>query len=114
MKGLRVFLFIFVLASLSANSNQADNVSQNTVKGYVVKYHPVSRLKSYEAMDSNDDGVLDTFYYYDAQGLRLRQELDSNYDGNIDIWIHFRNGVYIEKIVKDTNHDGKPDYEKVY
>ncbi len=87
---------------------------QKSSPPYVVKYHPNSKEKMYEAIDSNNDGALDTWYYYDTGGKRVRQEIDSNYDGKIDIWIYFRDGMYIERIDQDTDHDGKIDSERVF
>jgi hypothetical protein len=69
--------------------------------------HTTSRgLKVYEALDTNDDGIMDTFYYYDPQGRLIRQEIDSDYDGEIDIKITLRDGTYIAGIWKDPKVHG--------
>ena len=69
--------------------------------------------KLYEEMDYNYDGIMDNFYYY-KNGALERQEIDSNYDGNIDIWIYLEKGIYITKIERDKDHDGKIDFVKIY
>jgi hypothetical protein len=60
----------------------------------------------YSAIDSNQDGKMDTFYYYDTQGRLERQEIDSNHNGKIDIIIRYSDGMYITSIEKDIDGDG--------
>jgi hypothetical protein len=61
-----------------------------------------------EDLDYNDDGKMDTFYYY-TNGVLQRVEIDSHFSGKVDIWITILDGKYIQKWEQDTNGDGKPD-----
>jgi hypothetical protein len=61
-----------------------------------------------EDLDYNDDGKMDTFYFY-TNGVLQRVEIDSKFSGKVDIWITVLNGTYIQKWEQDTNGDGKPD-----
>jgi hypothetical protein len=64
--------------------------------------------KRYEAVDFNNDGLMDDFYYYRNEVL-IREELDSNFDGRIDLWIFMHDGVRVERYERDTNYDGTAD-----
>ncbi len=114
------FLFIIlilmpvILHAELKEIRKGKDTGKKSTPPYVVKYHSNSKEKMYEAIDSNNDGELDTWYYYNINGQRTRQEIDSNFDGKVDIWIYFRDGMYIERIDKDTDHDGKIDSERVY
>jgi len=66
-----------------------------------------------EAMDFNNDGLMDDFYFY-SNGVLQRQEVDTNYDRRIDVWIYLRRGVYIEKWERDRDYDGVIDDRGVY
>lgn len=68
-------------------------------------------LKLKEAVDFNDDGYMDDFYYYSNEVL-IRQEIDTNYDQSVDLWVYLHRGVYVERYERDTDHDGKPDIVK--
>lgn len=111
-----ISLFFLLLLGISAQETDKNTRTgtKTTNPAYVVKFHPGSKEKMYEAIDSNENGSLDTFYYYDTKGQRVRQEIDSNHDGSVDVWIYFRDGIYIQRIVKDTDHDGKVDTERTY
>lgn len=69
--------------------------------------------KRFEAVDHNNDGMMDNFYYY-RNGVLSRQEIDTNYDGRIDLWIHMYDGVRVRGYDRDTNHDGVPDLIRRY
>ena len=65
--------------------------------------------------DENGDGKPDTFYYYEGKRL-VRTEVDGNFDGLIDWWYFYdADGRYV-RAERDKNYDGKPDdwcfYEK--
>jgi hypothetical protein len=60
----------------------------------------------YQAIDTNEDGQFDTFYYYNAKGQLERQEIDSDHNGKIDIKIHYVDGIYIVMIEKDVDGNG--------
>ncbi len=101
---MKIMIYGLVWLVLSLGFVQAN---PDTVRsaGNVIK-HSKRGIKMYEAIDSNKDGNLDTFYYYDANGLLERQEIDSKHTGRIDLKIHFVDGVYISIIEKDTTGDG--------
>ena len=61
-----------------------------------------------EDMDFNNDGKMDTFYYY-TRGVLQRVEIDSNNDGKVDIWVTILDGTYVQRYEQDTDFDGKPD-----
>jgi hypothetical protein len=67
-----------------------------------------SGLPAEEDMDYNNDGKMDTFYYY-TRGVLQRVEIDSNNDGKVDIWVTILDGKYIQRYEQDTDGDGKPD-----
>ena len=67
----------------------------------------------YEEFDYNYDGKMDTFYYYN-DGKLEKEEIDSNYDEKIDIWVYLYKGIYVQRIEKDTDFDGKVDKIKNY
>ncbi len=64
--------------------------------------------KKYEAVDYNNDGSMDNFYFY-RNGVLHRQELDTNHDGSVDLWIFMHDGVRVRAYHRDTNHDGTAD-----
>jgi hypothetical protein len=64
--------------------------------------------KKTEAVDHNNDGFMDNFYFYE-NGVLHMQKLDTNHDGQIDLWIFMHRGVYIREYHRDTNHDGTVD-----
>lgn len=65
-----------------------------------------------EGVDTNKDGKVDDFYYYDGEIL-LKEEIDTNYDEKPDLWVLFEYGTNNSfkgcVIEKDNNFDGKPD-----
>jgi hypothetical protein len=69
--------------------------------------------KIYEEIDLNHDGVMDDLGYY-SRGVLVREETDTNYDGKIDLWVFIREGVYVERYLRDTDHDGIVDVTKEY
>ncbi|NIZ40549.1 hypothetical protein PVA45_03350 [Entomospira entomophila] len=109
MRTYKILLLIiwlsFGLTSLTAE--------QPATQGYEERRNKQGVLQ-YSAIDSNDDGVLDTFYYYDNNGKLERQEIDSNHDGKIDIIIYYIDGVYISRIERDIDGDGSFREKKVF
>jgi hypothetical protein len=71
--------------------------------GFSLSWKPI-----YEEFDDNNDGTMDTFYYYD-NGALYKQEVDSNYDGKVDIWMYLYKSVYVTKYEADTDFDGVVD-----
>ena len=69
--------------------------------------------REYEELDYNYDGDSDDFYYY-RLGVLESRTVDTNYDGEIDLWVYLDEGVYIWKVERDTDFDGKIDYVKQY
>lgn len=70
-------------------------------------------LKRREAVDHNNDGFMDNFYFY-RNGVLDRQEIDTNYDGAIDLRVHMYDGVRVRGYERDTNHDGEFDLVKQF
>jgi hypothetical protein len=101
---MKVIIYSLVWLVISVSFVQANPEILRGADG-VIK-HSKRGIKMYEAIDSNKDGNLDTFYYYDVNGLLERQEIDSNHTGKIDLKIYFVDGVYISIIEKDTTGDG--------
>lgn len=66
-----------------------------------------------EELAYNDNGVMDTFYYY-VDGVLSRVEIDSKDNGKIDIWVYLIDGKYIQRYERDTTGSGKPDIVKVF
>lgn len=71
-------------------------------------YVDEDNVKVREAVDFNNDGHMDDFYFYDNEVLE-RQEVDTNYDQSIDLWVYMHRGVWVERYERDTDHDGEPD-----
>lgn len=69
--------------------------------------------KEREAVDHNNDGMMDNFYYY-QNGVLSRQEIDTNYDSNIDLWIYMYDGARVDRYERDTNHDGTIDLVRTF
>jgi hypothetical protein len=70
--------------------------------------------KVMEAVDHDNNGFMDDFYFYNEDSVFIRQEIDTNGNQAIDLWIHIEDGVYVRKWERDTNHDGTPDLVKEY
>ncbi len=79
---------------------------------YALKLDDQGR-KKLEAVDHNNDGTMDNFYYY-RNGVLSRQEIDTNYDGRIDLWIYMHDGVRVQGYERDTNHDGVVDFTREF
>jgi hypothetical protein len=58
--------------------------------------------------DRNRDGRYDSVRHYDVKGDPSYEEIDSDHDGRIDLWLFFQNGKVGEE-QRDTNIDGEPD-----
>ena len=69
--------------------------------------------KIYEEIDLNHDGIMDDLCYY-SRGVLIREEIDTNYDGKIDLWVYIKDGIYVERYLRDTDHDGVIDVIKEY
>ena len=69
--------------------------------------------KIYEEMDINHDGIMDSLSYY-SRGVLVREEIDTNYDGKVDLWVFIKDGIYVERYMRDTNYDGVIDVVKEY
>jgi hypothetical protein len=60
--------------------------------------------------DTNGDGKVDQWLFYDAKGHLIRAEYDQNGDGRPEQWEHFAAGGQEPfKVERDTNGDGTPD-----
>jgi hypothetical protein len=60
--------------------------------------------------DSDHDGVMDTFTYYDGPaGQVTRKELDQDNDGRVDFWERFDDKGVVTKTGRDTDGDGRMD-----
>ncbi len=82
------------------------------VADYELIYDERAR-KVFESLDFNFDGRMDDFYYYE-QGVLARREIDIDFDETIDLWVYLSEGVYISRIERDRDGDGKVDYVKDY
>ena len=52
---------------------------------------------------------------YDDQGINVvRQERDTNGDGRMDQWTYYNRQGQIERVEQDVNFDGKPDLFAYY
>lgn len=90
---------------------KSDN-NYDGIVDYLIKIDEVGN-KIYEEFDFNFDSKMDDFYFYE-NGVLRRQEIDNNFDGNIDVWIYLEKGIYISKIERDADYDGKIDFTKEY
>lgn len=64
--------------------------------------------------DSDFNGEMDTFCYYNNTGILIKEERDTDSDGRIDLWIQIHNGISIASYEQDTDFDGKADTKKIY
>ena len=69
--------------------------------------------KIYEEIDTTGDGNMDSLSYY-SRGVLVREEIDTNGDGKIDLWVFIKDGIYVERYMRDTDHDGIVDVTKEY
>jgi hypothetical protein len=67
----------------------------------------------HEELDFDQDGRMDTFYYY-KDGALQRVEIDSRGSGKIDIWVYLADGKYIQRYERDTTGSGKPDLVRTF
>jgi hypothetical protein len=88
----------------STKSNDNFDVEEN--------FEIPSGKKIKESVDTNNDGKMDDFYFYE-NNLLVREELSTKFDGKIDMWVLFNynpdNTLKDCVIQKDNNGDGKPD-----
>ncbi|MBI9103331.1 MAG: hypothetical protein JEY99_13015 [Spirochaetales bacterium] len=75
--------------------------------------HDEQGYKVYEAMDFNNDGNFDDYYYYRKEVLANR-EIDTNFDGDVDVWVTLSEGVYVTGYERDTDFDGLVDLKKSF
>lgn len=60
--------------------------------------------------DTNADGRMDVFTYYDGpKGELTRKERDQDNDGRIDLWERFDTAGLVTRTGRDTDGDGKMD-----
>ena len=90
---------------------EADNNFDGVID-YILETDEDGR-KVFESIDSNFNGIMDTFFYYE-NGVLVRKEIDSNSSGRIDIWVYIEEGVYVVRIERSTNDDGVIDFVKRY
>ena len=58
--------------------------------------------------DKNYDGTPDYAEYF-QNGKIIKREADSDFDGKMDEWTYFDESGKPTKTERDTNKDGKPD-----
>ena len=79
---------------------------------FELEEHYTYGKKTKEAVDTNGDGIMDDFYFFDGD-LIEKEEIDSNYDKKPDMWVIFKyrpdHSLYECLIEKDNNYDEKPD-----
>ena len=78
------------------------------VVDYRATYDERGRILT-EQLDYNDDGRMDTFYYY-KEGVLQRVEIDSKFIGKVDIWVYLVDGRYVRRYERDTTGTGKADF----
>jgi len=77
-------------------------------KESVFKYDPATgRLKKLD-FDSNKNGKMDVFSYWDGTRL-IRSELDKDEDGKIDTWEFYDEHNKIERVGTSSRDDEVPD-----
>ncbi|OIO38020.1 MAG: hypothetical protein AUJ72_03310 [Candidatus Omnitrophica bacterium CG1_02_46_14] len=64
-------------------------------------------------VDKNGDKKPDQWIYF-KNGVRSKAQIDSDYDGKLDEWVIYDAEGRVKARVKDTNHDGKPDYFQTF
>jgi hypothetical protein len=79
---------------------------------YRVFYDRLGKVE-HEELDYNQDGRMDTFYYY-KDGVLQRVEIDSKGNGKIDIWVYLLDGTYVQRYERDTTGSGKPDVVRTF
>lgn len=60
-------------------------------------------------IDSNFDGKIDQWQYFNSSGILEKAEYDTNHDGKADRWEYFDATGKLTRIEIDRNFDGKPD-----
>ena len=94
---------------LQASPNSVLEIDRNGIGliDYRISYDKKGAI-FLEELDYNDDGKMDSFYYYE-DGILRRVEVDSKFSGSIDLWIYMVDGTEIQRYEQDTDGDGKPD-----
>jgi hypothetical protein len=64
-------------------------------------------------VDTNYDGRIDYWTWYDGKGRPTRDERDLNFDGEPDAWSTYRKGVLTE-LRGDSDFDGVADFTVRY
>ena len=73
---------------------------------------PVSAAETVQRFDTNGDGQIDQWEYYEADAL-TRLEKDRDYDERVDHWVTYRDGKAVQAEF-DTNGSGKADQREFY
>ena len=91
---LLLLMMVFALspAFCSASSNQSDQNNRDNL----------------HTEDRNKDGKPDLWGYYSPKGVLEKSEMDSNFDGVIDTWQEYENEKLF-LVIRDTDDDGLKD-----
>ena len=93
-------------ATISINFIGADDPNEDFLKGVVVA-RDENGIVLTKQIDTNADGSLDVFKFYD-EGTITSKEVDKNFDGETDIWKSYTNGI-LSEMEKDIDFDGTID-----
>jgi hypothetical protein len=73
---------------------------------------PVNAAEVVQRFDTNGDGQIDQWEYYEADVL-TRLEKDRDYDERVDHWVTYQDGKAV-RAEFDTNGSGKADQHEFY
>jgi len=103
-----VFVLLIGISACSAPPDPRRTNFEIRGKEGVAKYDPkTGRLKKMD-YDSNKNGKIDSFSYWDATRC-IRIEMDQNEDGKIDRWEYYDEHNKIERVATSSRDDEVQD-----
>lgn len=66
----------------------------------------ITHVTQKELIDTNNDGYVDEFSYFDENGKIVYQEFDTNNDRKVDYWAEIYSGERVLRIQRDLTYDG--------
>jgi hypothetical protein len=83
-------------------------------KDYVVEYDDAGNMLL-EEFDFDFDGKFDARRHYDPNtGRRILVERNTDFDEKPDLWEEFDKSEKVDRVLRDRNGDGRPDYWELF
>ncbi|MFP4040305.1 MAG: hypothetical protein ACLFS7_07155 [Desulfosudaceae bacterium] len=98
-------ILIWVLPAVAGEKKVKQDTTDDGRVDQIVYFDPRGKIELVE-IDSNNDGVMDRYQYYQQETL-ARVERDTDHDGNLDCQDYFKKGKRVRQ--KRLNPDGNVD-----